>query len=111
MFQAQAVGDLEQHQQIDQEEPPNSQNVPSDQAGPGTEMFSTNGIRGTDVSPNPEKSSNSPISAQSMATPNSARRAGDNRGVTATKNNWDCASSRRCYGSPLSVSGSMPRAK
>ena len=35
---------------------------------------------GTDVSPVPEKSSNSPISAQSMATPSSARRAGDNRG-------------------------------
>ena len=66
---------------------------------------------GTDVSPVPEKSSNSPISAQSMATLNSARRASDNRGVTAMKNNWDCASSRRCYGSPLSVSGSMPRAK
>ena len=91
--------------------PLNSQKVPSIQSGPGIPRLRKNEISGTRIIPSPSDSSIIPTSAQTIAMPNSARRAGDSREVNAMKNSRHRMKSRRCQGSPRKILGSMPRAK
>ena len=91
--------------------PLNSQKVPSVQTGPGILRLTKNETSGTRIIPKCSNSSSMPTSAQIIAMPNSARRAGDSREVNAMKNSRHCMRSRRCQGSPLKIVGSMPRAK